>query len=43
MPGYIRIYEVGPRNGLQNEAVLISTKDKKRLIEGLVNPDLVGE
>lgn len=40
MPGYIRIYEVGPRDGLQNEAVLVSTEDKKRLIEGLVNAGL---
>lgn len=40
MPGYIRIYEVGPRDGLQNEAVLVSTGDKKRLIEGLVNAGL---
>jgi hydroxymethylglutaryl-CoA lyase len=32
----VRIYEVSPRDGLQNEAVSISTADKVRLIEGLV-------
>lgn len=40
MPGYIRIYEVGPRDGLQNETVLVSSEDKKRLIEGLINAGL---
>lgn len=40
MPGYIRIYEVGPRDGLQNEAVLVSTEDKRHLIEGLINAGL---
>lgn len=33
---YLRVHEVGPRDGLQNEAVLISTSDKSRLIDGLI-------
>jgi hydroxymethylglutaryl-CoA lyase len=33
---HVRIYEVGPRDGLQNEAVAISTVDKLRFIELLV-------
>jgi hydroxymethylglutaryl-CoA lyase len=37
---YIQVNEVGPRDGLQNEAALISTGDKKRLIEGLVKAGL---
>jgi hydroxymethylglutaryl-CoA lyase len=32
----VRIYEVAPRDGLQNEAVAISTANKVRLIEALV-------
>src|SRR4026208_15386 len=32
MPGSVRIYEVGPRDGLQNEATPISTADKLRYI-----------
>lgn len=40
MPNYIKVYEVGPRDGLQNEAVLISTEQKKKLIKGLVNAGL---
>lgn len=32
----VRIYEVAPRDGLQNEAVAIATADKVRLIEALV-------
>lgn len=40
MPDYLRVYEVGPRDGLQNESTLISTDDKKRLIEGLVKAGL---
>lgn len=35
MGGSIRIYEVGPRDGLQNEAVMIPTKDKIALIDCL--------
>ena len=33
----LEIYEVGPRDGLQNEGVLVSTPDKLRLVAGLVN------
>ncbi len=34
--GRVRIYEVGPRDGLQNEARVIATEDKRRFIEALV-------
>ena len=40
MPDYLKIYEVGPRDGLQNEATHIATEDKTRLIDGLVNAGL---
>jgi hydroxymethylglutaryl-CoA lyase len=33
LPAQVRIYEVGPRDGLQNEAVQIPTADKLRYIE----------
>jgi hydroxymethylglutaryl-CoA lyase len=33
LPASVRIYEVGPRDGLQNEATPISTADKLRYIE----------
>jgi hydroxymethylglutaryl-CoA lyase len=36
MPGRVRIYEVGPRDGLQNEAVPVALEDKLRYIELLV-------
>ena len=36
MDNYLRIYEVGPRDGLQNEAKPFTTEDKKILIDGLV-------
>ena len=36
MPDRVRIYEVGPRDGLQNEAAPIPTKAKVRYIELLV-------
>ncbi|HEX5826795.1 MAG TPA: hydroxymethylglutaryl-CoA lyase [Candidatus Limnocylindrales bacterium] len=32
----VRVYEVGPRDGLQNEARPISTDDKRRFVEALV-------
>jgi len=32
----VRIYEVGPRDGLQNEATLLSTEAKRRFVELLV-------
>lgn len=33
VPKRVRIYEVGPRDGLQNEAAFLATEDKARLIE----------
>ncbi len=36
MSDSIKIYEVGPRDGLQNEARSINTVQKNRLIDGLV-------
>ena len=36
LPERVRIYEVGPRDGLQNEATAIPTADKARFIELLV-------
>lgn len=36
LPSAVDIYEVGPRDGLQNEARVLSTDDKVRLIEALV-------
>jgi hydroxymethylglutaryl-CoA lyase len=36
----VRIYEVGPRDGLQNESIAISTADKRRFIEALVTAGL---
>ncbi|HEX6384973.1 MAG TPA: hydroxymethylglutaryl-CoA lyase [Anaerolineae bacterium] len=36
MPDYLKVYEVGPRDGLQNEARPISTEQKLRLVDGLV-------
>jgi len=35
MSNHVTIYEVGPRDGLQNEKQLISTQDKVRLIDML--------
>lgn len=35
MPSHVRIVEVGPRDGLQNEKVIISTADKIELIDRL--------
>ena len=32
----VRVYEVGPRDGLQNEPVSIATADKRRFIEALL-------
>jgi len=41
MPGeHVRIYEVGPRDGLQNEAVPIPTAAKRRFVELLVDAGL---
>jgi isopropylmalate/homocitrate/citramalate synthase len=36
----VRIYEVGPRDGLQNEAAPVATADKRRFIELLVTAGL---
>lgn len=36
IPEHVRIREVGPRDGFQNEPEIIKTKDKVRLIEFLV-------
>lgn len=36
LPANVTIYEVGPRDGLQNEARQVPTADKVRFIEGLV-------
>jgi hydroxymethylglutaryl-CoA lyase len=36
LPRKVDIYEVGPRDGLQNELRTLPTKDKARLIEALV-------
>lgn len=40
MSDYLKIYEVGPRDGLQNEAALISAADKQQMIDGLVRAGL---
>jgi len=34
-PKFVKVVEVGPRDGLQNEAKHVATKDKVRLIEAL--------
>lgn len=39
-PGTVDVYEVGPRDGLQNELRSLPTADKVRLIEGLVDAGL---
>lgn len=36
LPANVTIYEVGPRDGLQNESRQVPTADKVRFIEGLV-------
>lgn len=36
MPNYIKIYEVGPRDGLQNEAIPVTTGQKNKLVDGLI-------
>ena len=40
MSGRVTVYEVGPRDGLQNEAGMVSTADKVRLIEALADAGL---
>jgi hydroxymethylglutaryl-CoA lyase len=36
IPKRVEVYEVGPRDGLQNELRTLATADKVRLIEGLI-------
>ncbi len=36
LPSHVDVYEVGPRDGLQNEMRTVSTEDKVRLIEALI-------
>ncbi len=40
LPDRVTIYEVAPRDGLQNERVQLATADKLRLIEALVDAGL---
>jgi hydroxymethylglutaryl-CoA lyase len=40
LPARVSVYEVGPRDGLQNEAKPVSTDDKLRLIRALANSGL---
>ncbi len=40
MNDYLRIYEVGPRDGLQNEATVITTSQKLNLVKQLVQAGL---
>jgi isopropylmalate/homocitrate/citramalate synthase len=40
VPNQVRVVEVGPRDGLQNEEVLLSTDDKIRFIEMLAEAGL---
>lgn len=40
LPKRVDVYEVGPRDGLQNEAKTIPTEDKLRLIEALLESGL---
>jgi len=35
MPEFVRIFEMGPRDGLQNEAAMIATADKVALVDRL--------
>jgi len=37
VPKRVRVVEVGPRDGLQNEAVILSTEDKTRFVEMLAD------
>ncbi len=40
VPERVRVYEVGPRDGLQNESAFLATEDKARLIELLAGAGL---
>ena len=37
LPSRVRLFEVGPRDGLQNERVRLNVEQKLQLIEGLVD------
>ncbi len=37
LPPRVEVYEVGPRDGLQNELRMVSTRDKVRLIRALID------
>ena len=36
LPKHVKVVEVGPRDGLQNESQIVSTKDKAALITSLI-------
>lgn len=40
LPSAVRLMEVGPRDGLQNESVIVETRHKLAFIEGLVDAGL---
>lgn len=40
MSNFIKIYEVGPRDGLQNEAQHVATEDKLKIMNGLIGAGL---
>ncbi|MEM7607611.1 MAG: hydroxymethylglutaryl-CoA lyase, partial [Myxococcota bacterium] len=40
LPESVSVYEVSPRDGLQNEAAMVATHAKVRLIEALVDAGL---
>jgi len=40
LPKEVRVYEVGPRDGLQNEARMVPTEDKVRLVDALAQTGL---
>ena len=40
LPTYVRLVEVGPRDGLQNEAQPISVADKVQLVDALTEAGL---
>ncbi len=42
LPGSVEVVEVGPRDGLQNESVIVSTEDKIDLLKTLTEAGLKG-
>lgn len=40
-PGFIRIFEVGPRDGIQNEKNVISIEDKIQFVQSLIDVGVV--